>query len=139
MTKAHLAYAWLFSDYYVFSVTFHLYFTFEVSILTYNQYDVHSKYKIDLDKLIFFWKIIIDCRWKSNNQLLFDHNWWQAGPMRGGGSAGAAPRGPWVYHNSSIHFCCTDSLLMTHRGGLSLSIIIWSRGGGQVSLNCPGA
>ena len=22
-------------------------------------------------------------------------------------------------HNSSIHFCCTDSLLMTHRGGLS--------------------
>ena len=29
-------------------------------------------------------------------------------------------------HNSSIHFCCTDSsLLMTHRGGLSLSIIIW--------------
>ena len=28
-------------------------------------------------------------------------------------------------HNSSIHFCCTDSLLMTHRGGLSLGIIIW--------------
>ena len=28
-------------------------------------------------------------------------------------------------HNSSIHFCCTDSFLMTHRGGLSLSIIIW--------------
>jgi hypothetical protein len=28
-------------------------------------------------------------------------------------------------HNLSIHFCCTDSsLLMTHRGGLSLSIII---------------
>jgi hypothetical protein len=33
-------------------------------------------------------------------------------------------------HNSLIHFCCTDSLLMTHRGGLSLSIIIWSIGGG---------
>ena len=34
-------------------------------------------------------------------------------------------------HNSSIHFCCTDSsLLMTHRGGLSLSIIIWRIGGG---------
>ena len=35
-------------------------------------------------------------------------------------------------HNSSIHFCCTDSFLMTHRGGLSLSIIIWrivGRGG----------
>ena len=30
--------------------------------------------------------------------------------------------------SSSIHFCCTDSLLMTHRGGLSLSIIIWRRG-----------
>jgi hypothetical protein len=23
-------------------------------------------------------------------------------------------------HNLSIHFCCTDSFLMTHRGGLSL-------------------
>ena len=33
-------------------------------------------------------------------------------------------------HNSSSHFCCTDSLLMTHRGGLSLSIIIWRIGGG---------
>jgi len=33
-------------------------------------------------------------------------------------------------YNSSIHFCCTDSLLMTHRGGLSLSIIIWRIGGG---------
>ena len=35
-------------------------------------------------------------------------------------------------HNSSIHFCCTDSLLMTHRGGLSLRIIIWRIGGGGV-------
>ena len=34
-------------------------------------------------------------------------------------------------HNSSIHFCCTDSFLMTHRGGLSLSIIIWRIGGGR--------
>ena len=33
-------------------------------------------------------------------------------------------------HNSSIHLCCTDSLLMTHRGGLSLSIIICRIGGG---------
>ena len=35
-------------------------------------------------------------------------------------------------HNSSIHFCCTDSLLMTHCGGLacSLSIINWRIGGG---------
>jgi hypothetical protein len=30
--------------------------------------------------------------------------------------------------SSSIHFCCTDSLLMTHLGGLSLSISIWRRG-----------
>jgi hypothetical protein len=38
-------------------------------------------------------------------------------------------------HNSSIHFCCTDSLFMTHCGGLSLSIISWRiGGGGQVSL-----
>jgi hypothetical protein len=38
-----------------------------------------------------------------------------------------------------FHFCCTDSLFMTHRGELSLSIIIWRIGGGdQVSL-CPGA
>ena len=37
-------------------------------------------------------------------------------------------------HNSSIHFCCTDSLLMTHRGGLSVSIIIW-RIGGPVNTN----
>jgi hypothetical protein len=36
-----------------------------------------------------------------------------------------------LIHNSSIHLCCTDSsLLMTHRGGLSLSIIIWRIGGG---------
>jgi len=42
-------------------------------------------------------------------------------------------------HNSSIDFFGTDSLLMTHRGGLSLSIIIWRIGGmGQVSF-CPGA
>ena len=26
-------------------------------------------------------------------------------------------------HNSSIHFCCTDSFLMTHRGGLSWRIV----------------
>jgi hypothetical protein len=77
MTKAHLAYAWLFSDCYVFSVTFHLYCTIEVSILTYNQYDVHSKYKIDLDKLKKIWKITMDWRWKSNNQPLFYHNRWQ--------------------------------------------------------------
>ena len=41
-------------------------------------------------------------------------------------------------HNSSIHCCCTDSLLMTHHGGLSLSIIIW-RIGGRVQVSfCPG-
>jgi len=33
-------------------------------------------------------------------------------------------------HNSSIHFCCSDSLLMTHRGELRLSIIIWRIGRG---------
>ena len=33
-------------------------------------------------------------------------------------------------HNSSIHFSCADSLLMTHRGGFSLNIIIWKIGGG---------
>jgi len=54
------------------------------------------------------------------------------GPLRGG----SARRRPGAHefkqvescflnHNSSIHFCCTDSLLMTHRGGLCLSIIIW--------------
>jgi len=37
-------------------------------------------------------------------------------------------------HDSSIHFCFTDLLLMTHRGGLRLSIIIWRFGeGGQLS------
>ena len=36
-------------------------------------------------------------------------------------------------HNSSIHFCCTDTFLMTHRGGLSLNIIIWRIGGGGPS------
>ena len=40
-------------------------------------------------------------------------------------------------HNSSIHFCCTDSLLMTHRGGLSLSIIIWRIGGWGPSFFLP--
>jgi hypothetical protein len=51
-----------------------------------------------------------------------------------GGRLGAHEfRGPtscFLNHNSSIHFCCTDSLLMTHRGGISLSIIIWRIGGG---------
>ena len=41
-------------------------------------------------------------------------------------------------HNSSIHFCCTDSFLITHRGGLSLSIIIWRIGGGGQAPLCPG-
>ena len=40
-------------------------------------------------------------------------------------------------HNSSIHFCCTDSFLMTHRGGLSLSIIIWRIVGGGPSFRFP--
>ena len=41
--------------------------------------------------------------------------------------------------NSSIYFCCTDSLLITHCGGLSLNIFTWRiGGGGQVSF-CPGA
>jgi len=42
-----------------------------------------------------------------------------------------------INHNSSIHFCCTDSLLMTHRGGLSLSVIIWRIGGGVASFLLP--
>jgi hypothetical protein len=54
-----------------------------------------------------------------------------------GGRLGAHEfRGPtscFLNHNSSIHFCCTDSLLMTHRGGISLSIIIWRIGGGGPS------
>ena len=41
-------------------------------------------------------------------------------------------------HNSSIHLCCADSLLMTYRGELSLSIIIWRIGGGGVYF-CTGA
>jgi hypothetical protein len=41
-------------------------------------------------------------------------------------------------HNSSIHFCCTDSLLMTHRCGFSLSIIIWRIGGGGLRFLCSG-
>ena len=40
-------------------------------------------------------------------------------------------------HNSSIHFCCTDSLLMTHCGGLK-SLSGGLEEGGQVSF-CPGA
>ena len=40
-------------------------------------------------------------------------------------------------HNSSIHFCCTDSFLMTHHGGLSLSIIIWRIVGGGPSFLFP--
>ena len=67
-----------------------------------------------------------------------------AGPLRGGGGV-SHPRAHelqlkvqtnkqvescFLNQNSSIHFCCTDSLLMTHRGGLSLIIIIWRIGGG---------
>ena len=62
---------------------------------------------------------------------------------------GQTGRGPGAYgfskqvescflnHNSSIHFCCTDSLFMTRRGGLSLSIIIWRIGRGGSSLLLP--
>ena len=35
-------------------------------------------------------------------------------------------------NNSSIHFCCTDSFLMTHRGGLSWRIV-----GGRPSFLFP--
>ena len=43
-----------------------------------------------------------------------------------------------INRNTTIHFCCTDSsLLMTHRGGLSLSIIIWKIGGGGPSFLLP--
>ena len=60
------------------------------------------------------------------------------GPLRPtereGGSAGIQTNKQvescFLNHNSSIQFCCTDSLLMTHHGGLSLSIIIWRIGGG---------
>ena len=38
-------------------------------------------------------------------------------------------------HSLSIHCCCTDSLLMTHHGGLSLSIIIWRIGRGWNKLH----
>ena len=49
------------------------------------------------------------------------------GPLRRGGQPGRRPgahefkqvESYCLNHNSSIHFCCTDSLLMTHRGGLS--------------------
>ena len=67
------------------------------------------------------------------------------GPLRGGSSRGGAA-GPitnkqvencFLNHNSSIIFCCTNSLLMTHRGGLSLSIIIWRIGGGKTSFLVP--
>ena len=34
-------------------------------------------------------------------------------------------------HNSSIHFCCTDSFLMTHRGGLSWRIVGGGGGGAK--------
>jgi len=62
----------------------------------------------------------------DDNQML------HSGPLRGGISRCGAP-GPmtnkqvescFLNHNSSIHLCCNDSLLMTHRGGLCLNIII---------------
>jgi hypothetical protein len=33
----------------------------------------------------WFWKIIIDCRWNSNNRQIFDHNWWskESTPLKG--------------------------------------------------------
>jgi hypothetical protein len=48
----------------------------------------------------------------------------------GGGMTNIQVESCFLNHNSSIHFCCTDSLLMTHSGELSLSIIIWRIGGG---------
>jgi hypothetical protein len=72
-----------------------------------------------------------------------------SGPLRRGGVIrGSAPEpmsfqankqveSCFPYHNSSIHLCSTDSLLMTHRGGLSLSIIIWKIGGGGQASSCP--
>jgi hypothetical protein len=35
-----------------------------------------------------------------------------------------------LFSKSQFINCCTDSLLMTHHGGLSLNIIIWRIGGG---------
>jgi len=54
------------------------------------------------------------------------------GPMSLGGT-NKQVESCFLNHNSSIHFCCTDALFMTHRGGLSLSIIIWRMRGGEPS------
>jgi len=106
--------------------------------------------KWDIVKLIFVYTIhfIRFCP-KTRTGPSIEHL--QPGPLRGGVSRGntlwtMSSGGPnkqvescFLNHNSSIHFCCTDSLLMshmTHHGGLSLNIIIWRRG--QVSF-CPEA
>jgi hypothetical protein len=64
----------------------------------------------------------------------------QPGPLRGGqpgpmslGGQNKQVESCFLNHNSLIHFCCADSLLITHRGELSLSIIIWRIGGGGPS------
>jgi len=86
---------------------------------------------------------------KGEEMTIFREAVTYSGPLREGVSRGGAPRpmslgGPneqvescFLNHNSSIHFCCTDSLLMTHRGGLSLSIIIWRIGRGGPSFLLP--
>jgi len=59
---------------------------------------------------------------------------------RGGGPGPMSLGGPNIQVESCFlnhNFCCTDSLLMTHRGGLSLSIIIWRIGGGGPSFLLP--
>jgi hypothetical protein len=78
--------------------------------------------------------------------IIFGRNNLTQAHWEGGGQPGWRPgahefkqvENCFLNHNSSIPFCCTDSsLLMTHRGGLSLSIIIWRIGGEGPSFLLP--
>jgi hypothetical protein len=90
-----------------------------------------------------YWDNNILSRIRINNHKLFIHvqAHWE------GGQPGPHPEAHeckqvescFLNHNSSNHFCCTDSLLMTYLCGLSLSIIIWRIGGGGPISFWPGA
>ena len=84
----------------------------------------------------------IERNWAKKITDLFQRNNWISQytlggrPTERGGQPGRRPgahefkqvESCFLNYNSSIHFCCTDYLLMIHRGGLSLSINIWSLG-----------
>ena len=98
-----------------------------------------ASFTMSANTFYFYWKVQNHChiltkRAEGSVVLIVFKGYPPSRPTERGSQPGWGPMAHefkqvescFLNHNSSIHFCCTDSsLLMTHRGGLSLSIIIW--------------